>query len=65
MTATRPLVEPDGYYQLKEASLALAINPSTLHRYTQQGLCKASVRRANGRRIWKGSELLKLWNYIY
>ena len=65
MTHTRPQVAPDGLYQLKEAAAALQVDKSTLLRYTQRGLCKATIRRCNGFRIWKGSELLKLWYYIY
>lgn len=65
MTTTRPQVAPDGYYQLKEAAAALQVDKSTLLRYTQRGLCKASFRKVNGFRIWKGSELLKVWYTIY
>lgn len=65
MTTTRPNVKPEALYQLGEAATLLGIGQSTLHRYTERGLCKASIRRSNGRRVWKGAELLKLWNIVY
>lgn len=65
MITSKPDITPDGYYQMNAAAQALQISRTSLHRYTEKGIIKASVRRVNGRRIWKGSELLKLWYYIY
>lgn len=64
MISTRPSVTLDGLYCRKDAAAALGIAPSTLHRYTKQGIIKASTRRT-GARVWKGSEIVKLWNIIY
>jgi len=65
MTTTQPEISPSGLYGAKEAAEALKIDRSTLHRYTKAGICKATTRRASGRRVWKGSELLRLWYYCY
>lgn len=65
MTSTRPSVNPDGLYSRKEAASALGINPSTLHRYTEQGVIKAATRRGTGKRVWRGDDILKLWYIIY
>lgn len=64
MTTTRPDINPEGLYELKDAAAALAISRSTLHRMTERGDIKARVRRVNGHRIWKGSDLIRLWLYI-
>lgn len=50
---------------MADAAAALQISPTTLHRYTEQGLIKARVRKANGRRVWKGADLINLWRFIY
>lgn len=65
MITTEPRVNPDGLYESRQACAALAIAASTLNKYTALGYCKASTRRCNGRRIWKGSELIRLWRFIY
>lgn len=65
MIATRPQVNPDGLYSRKEAAQALGINPSTLHRYTEQGVIKASTRKGTGKRVWRGEDIIRLWLYIY
>lgn len=65
MIATRPHVQPDGLYCRKDAAAALGINPSTLHRYTEQGVIKAGTRKGTGRRVWRGADIIKLWNIIY
>ena len=64
MTSTRPNVQPDELYQAKQAAQLLDIAPSTLYRYTNAGLLRCSTRKCNGRRIWKGSELLRIWFVI-
>ena len=65
MISTRPLVKPDGLYSRKDAAAALGINPSTLHRYTEQGVIKAATRKGTGKRVWRGEDILKLWYIIY
>ena len=64
MIATRPAVNPEGLYSRKEAAAALGINTSTLHRYTEKGVIKARTRRT-GERVWRGQDIIRLWNYIY
>lgn len=65
MITTEPKVDPNGLYQMGDAAKALQIAPSTLHRYTEAGLVKPRVRRSNGRRVWKGIDLITLWRIIY
>lgn len=65
MIATRPDVTLNGLYSRKEAAKALGINTSTLHRYTERGLIKAHYRRTTNERVWKGEDIIKLWNYCY
>jgi len=65
MTSREPHINPSDLYQLKEAAAILGVAQSTLHRYEKEGICKASIRRTNGRRVWKGSELIRCWRTIY
>lgn len=65
MIATRPQVSPEGLYSRKEAAEALGINTSTLHRYTEKGVIKASTRKGTGKRVWRGRDIIRLWLIIY
>lgn len=65
MIATEPRVTPTGLYEAKAAAEALGISRQTLHSYTRQGLLAASIRKTNGRRVWRGSELIRIWRIIY
>lgn len=65
MTTIEPNVSPTALYEAKATCEALGITPSTLSRYYRSGYIKADVRRVNGRRVYKGSEIIKLWRIVY
>ena len=65
MIIAQPNVDPSALYEVRDASKALHISYQTLYRYTQAGICQASVRKSNGRMVWRGSELIKCWRTIY
>lgn len=65
MTNTKPKVNPDGRYELKDAAEALLIDRSTLLRYTHKGEIRCGIRKSNGHRVWTGAEIIRLWRTEY
>ena len=53
-------VDPKALYSPKQAWTLLGISKATLYRYDSQGLIKHDIRVANGRRVYKGYELIHL-----
>lgn len=65
MTVTEPAVIASGRYPVGEASKILGIDRKTLYRHTTEGLIKCGFRRANRRRFYTGSEILRYWKAQY
>ena len=65
MTAEEPKLAPLGRYSINEACQALGIHRNTLRRYAKAGLITPGVRRATGRPIYTGADLLRLWRICY
>lgn len=65
MTVTEPTVIASGRYPVGEASKILGIDRKTLYRHTTDGLIKCGFRRANRRRFYTGSEILRYWKAQY
>lgn len=65
MTPTKPNVVPAGLYGRQQTMDALGISSSGLYKYTEQGKLPAQTRRANGRKVWRGQDIINLWNQIY
>ncbi len=61
MTKSQPNVSPTYKYELREAAKALDVSTSTIVKWTNKGILRASTRRANGRRVWSGEELIRAW----
>lgn len=53
-----------GEYTLKEASELLGVTRQTLYRYCREKGLRFGVRRANGRRFFKGVELKRFFNSV-
>jgi len=60
-----PNINPLGRYELRDAAKALQVNKSTINRWTNAGLLCCQLRKANGRRVWAGSELIRFWKANY
>ena len=65
MTSTKPQVAMDGLYESKQTCEALGISRSCLAKYARSGMIAFSTRRLNGRRVFKGADVIKLWHYVY
>ena len=65
MTITKPEVNPDGLYSVKDAAAALQINRSTLDKYIRDGLVKCKIRKIGNRKVISGAEIVKCWRAVY
>lgn len=61
MITTEPQIAQDAKLELREASKALEVSPSTILKWTATGKMKAGRKRVNGRMFWTGSEILRVW----
>jgi len=69
MTATEPKVNPSGLYELAEAAAALGIDKSTLtraaNRTDRDRSIRYTIRRSNGRRVFKGQDIINYWRLTF
>lgn len=61
MTPERPSVTPDGRYTVTQTCAALGIHRGTLQRYTERGHIRPHYRRADGRKVYLGRDIIRLW----
>ncbi len=61
MTALEPRVSEYGRYNVTQTCAALGIHRNTLKRYTNERKIKASISRLNGRLIYSGAEIKRVW----
>lgn len=54
----KPNVNPNNLYEIPSACKALGVDRRTLRRYTQAGVLPCHIRRADGRIVYFGSDLL-------
>ncbi len=64
MISEEPRVALRGLYPIGEAAAALGISRNTLRKYAEEGFIKFHVRRMSNRKLFKGSDLLRLWSSI-
>lgn len=62
MTNTRPNVNPAARYSVTEACAILGIHRNTLNRYLARGIIVYRIRKATGRKVIAGAEIIRLWN---
>lgn len=65
MIVTKPEVEPNGLYGVSQAARALQVNRHTILRYAEAGLITLHTRKANGRRVVSGKDIIKCWRDVY
>lgn len=65
MTNDISRINPNALYELRHAADLLGVSKQSLSAYTRDQKIRASIRRSNGRRCWKGSELIRFWKTIY
>lgn len=61
MTATEPQVSESGRYNVTQTCAILGIHRNTLERWRKASLIKSSLSRINGRRIYTGAEIKRIW----
>lgn len=65
MRNTRPNVEPDGFYNQKEAATALGVDRHTVRVYELNGDLTFFVRKANKRKVTTGANIIKCWETVF
>lgn len=65
MIIDKPIVNPDGLYNQKQAAEALHIDRHTVARYEAGGLIKFKIRKAGRAKVTTGAEIIKCWNGMY
>ena len=65
MIIDKPIVNPDGLYNQKQAAEALHKDRHTVARYEADGLIKFRVRKAGKVKVTTGAEIIKCWNGMY
>ena len=65
MIITRPKVEPDGLYSINKAAKALHIDRHTMSRYAAKGMIAFRRRKADGRPVTTGKEIIRCWESMY
>lgn len=61
MVTIEPKVVLNGRYTIDETCELLGLHRNTLTRYTKRGKIRFGIRRADSRRFYLGSEILKFW----
>lgn len=61
ISPTRPSVTPDGRYTVMQTCAALGIHRGTLLRYTANGYITPHFRRMDGRKVYIGKDIIRLW----
>ncbi len=65
MTTTKPDVDPEGIYNIKQAIEALQISRTTFNRWMSNGYVKVRIRKTGGRPVVAGAEIIKCWKTMY
>jgi hypothetical protein len=69
MRATRPDVDLEGLYSLKETAEALGVDRSTVTRAANNLDAARSlpyrIRRSTGKRIFRGQDIINYWLRVY
>lgn len=61
MKAERPDIDPKGLYTPTKAAEALGVAARTIYRWEAAGKLRPRLRKSTGRRVYQGSDLLRLW----
>lgn len=65
MRIEKPQVIPDGLYNQSQAADLLGVDRHTVARYEDNGLIIFKSRKAGGRKVTTGEQILKCWGEVY
>ncbi len=65
MRIQRPEVIQDGLYNQKQAAELLGVDRHTVARYEADGQIVFKSRKAGGRKVTTGKEILRCWGEVY
>lgn len=58
-------IETKAVYELRQVSELLGVSPSTVLRWTRQGLLPCRIRKINKRKVWRGVDIIEAISRIY
>jgi len=61
MNSNEPKVVMSSHYNIEETCKFLGIHRHTLRHYTNRGMIRCGYHRANARKFYLGSEILRFW----
>lgn len=61
MTNLEPKVADAGRYTVMETCKALEIHRNTLRRWVQAGKLKCKLRKIDGRKVFEGKDIKRVW----
>ena len=65
MIIDKPIVNPYGQYNQKQAAKALHVDRHTIARYEADGSIKFRIRKAGKAKVTTGAEIIKCWQGMY
>ena len=65
MIIDKPIVNPDGLYNQKQAAKALHVDRHTIARYEADGSIKFRIRKAGKAKVTTGAEIIMCWQGMY
>jgi len=65
MRNKRPEVDPEALYNQTEAAALLGVDRHTVRNYELAGSIKFMARKAGGRKVTTGAEILRCWGDLY
>lgn len=63
ITATRPKVDANGYYSVTDTAKLLGVHRNTVLRYAMSGALNFCNRADTYRKLFRGSEIIRFWNW--
>ena len=64
MVTKEPNVSPDERFELRDTARILGVSPSTISKWTAAGKIRCSFQKLNGRRCWRGKDIIQAWRVL-
>lgn len=65
MIISRPDIDPEGLYTMTQAAEVLHVDRHTVARYAKGGRIRFHERKAGGRKVTTGREIMRCWGAMH
>lgn len=65
MIISKPDINPEGLYTMTQAAEALHVDRHTVARYAKEGRIRFRMRKAGGRKVTTGREIMRCWGTMH